>query len=85
MLNNVEIEWRGQWTLSDDLNYWRNNSYPIEFQNHRAGFVISGNQITLNGYGTGGINGNGNAWYDAEHGYEELSSHPHHQLSVSTE
>jgi galacturan 1,4-alpha-galacturonidase len=54
--------------FSDDLNYWRNNSYPVAFQNHRAGFIISGNNITIDGYGTGGIDGNGNAWYTAEKG-----------------
>ncbi|MCJ1447651.1 MAG: hypothetical protein MMC23_008162 [Stictis urceolatum] len=68
VLNNVEIEWRGQWTLSDNLDYWRNNSYPIAFQNHHAGFVITGDYIRINGYGTGGINGNGDAWYTAEAG-----------------
>lgn len=54
--------------FSDDLDYWRNNSYPIAFQNHHAGFVISGSDITINGYGTGGIDGNGNVWYEAEKG-----------------
>lgn len=47
--------------LSDDLDYWRNNSYPIAFQNHHAGFIITGERIHINGYNTGGINGNGNA------------------------
>jgi galacturan 1,4-alpha-galacturonidase len=52
--------------MSDDLNYWRNNSYPIAFQNHHAGFVISGDRVNINGYETGGIYGNGNAWYNVE-------------------
>jgi galacturan 1,4-alpha-galacturonidase len=52
--------------FSDDLNYWRNNSYPVAFQNHHAGFIITGERIHINGYGTGGIYGNGNAWYNAE-------------------
>lgn len=52
--------------LSDDLDYWQNNSYPITFQNHHAGFIISGERISINGYGTGGIDGNGNAWYNVE-------------------
>ncbi|KAL2223010.1 putative galacturan 1,4-alpha-galacturonidase C [Thermoascus aurantiacus ATCC 26904] len=68
ILNDVVIHWRGQWTFSDDLDYWRNNSYPIAFQNHAAGFIITGRNITIDGYGTGGINGNGNAWYEAEKG-----------------
>ncbi|PYH82186.1 galacturan 1,4-alpha-galacturonidase C [Aspergillus uvarum CBS 121591] len=68
VLNNVAIEWRGKWTFSDDLSYWRNHSYPVAFQNHAAGFVITGQNISINGYGTGGIDGNGNVWYTAEAG-----------------
>lgn len=52
--------------MSDNLTYWRNNSYPIAFQNHAAGFIITGSRISIDGYGSGGINGNGNAWYDVE-------------------
>jgi galacturan 1,4-alpha-galacturonidase len=63
---DVDIQWRGLWTFSDNLTYWRNNSYPIAFQNHRAGFVLTGDGIRIDGYGTGGIYGNGNAWYNAE-------------------
>ncbi|KAH8809087.1 pectin lyase fold/virulence factor [Xylogone sp. PMI_703] len=69
---DVTVEWKGMWTMSDDLDYWRNNSYPIAFQNHHAGFIISGERIHINGYGTGGIYGNGNAWYNAEEG----TTHP---------
>ncbi|KAJ5911459.1 galacturan 1-4-alpha-galacturonidase C [Penicillium subrubescens] len=68
VINDVVIEWRGKWTFSDDLDYWRNNSYPIAFQNHHAGFVITGHNIKIDGYGTGGIDGNGNVWYTAEQG-----------------
>ena len=64
--NNVHIEWRGVWQYSDNLTYWRNNGYPIVFQNHHAGFIISGSRINITGYGTGGIDGNGNVWYNAE-------------------
>ncbi|KAH8692757.1 putative extracellular exo-polygalacturonase [Talaromyces proteolyticus] len=68
VVDDVFIEWRGVWTFSDDLDYWRNNSYPITFQNHHAGFIISGKKITIEGYGTGQIYGNGNVWYTAEKG-----------------
>lgn len=54
--------------MSDDLNYWRNNSYPIFFQNHHAGIVFTGDHIRIDGYNTGGINGNGDTWYTAERG-----------------
>ncbi|CAG8961650.1 hypothetical protein HYFRA_00006187 [Hymenoscyphus fraxineus] len=66
VVEDVEVRWRGVWVLSDDLDYWRTNSYPVTFQNHATNFILSGTRIAINGYGTGGINGNGNAWYDAE-------------------
>ncbi|KAB8297814.1 hypothetical protein EYC80_001612 [Monilinia laxa] len=66
IIYDVTIDWHGIWTFSDDLTYWRNNSYPVAFQNHAAGFIITGDRIHITGEGGGGINGNGNAWYDAE-------------------
>lgn len=68
VLFDVTIEWRGEWLFSDDLDYWRNHSYPIAFQNHHAGFILSGERIHLQGHGTGKINGSGNSWYNAEEG-----------------
>jgi galacturan 1,4-alpha-galacturonidase len=68
VLHDVYIEWRGVWTLSSNLTYWRdrNNTYPIFFQNHHAALAISGDHIHINGFDTGGVNGNGNYWYDSE-------------------
>lgn len=66
IVNDVSIDWHGQWTFSDDLSYWRNNSYHIEFQNHAAGFILTGDHIRIDGHNTGGIHGNGNTWYEAE-------------------
>lgn len=62
----ITVEWHGVWWLSDNLTYWRENAYPIAFQNHHAGFILTGDGINIDGYGTGGINGNGNAWYNVE-------------------
>jgi galacturan 1,4-alpha-galacturonidase len=59
VVNDVKVDWQGEWLFSEDLDYWRNNSYHIEFQNHAAGFVLSGDHIHIDGYGTGGIHGNG--------------------------
>lgn len=50
--------------LSDNITYWANNSYPIAFQNHHAAFIITGERIYINGYGTGGINGNGYVFHE---------------------
>ncbi|KAF1990897.1 glycoside hydrolase family 28 protein [Aulographum hederae CBS 113979] len=68
VLEDVRIEWRGQWLFSDKLAKWRNQSLHVPFQNHAAGFVISGRDIRINGHSTGGINGNGDAWYSEERG-----------------
>lgn len=52
--------------MTPDLNYWRNNSFPIAFQNHAAGIIFSGSGITIDAHGIGGIHGNGEAWYNDE-------------------
>ncbi|KAF4555574.1 Galacturan 1,4-alpha-galacturonidase C-like protein [Elsinoe fawcettii] len=70
VVKDVEIEWRGIWTFSPDIDYWRTdgNTYFIYFQNHRTNFILTGDGININGYGTGGIEGNGDVWYTAEAG-----------------
>ncbi|KAL4813744.1 pectin lyase fold/virulence factor [Aspergillus spinulosporus] len=67
-VKDVIMDWKGTWLFSDSLTYWRASSYPITFQNHAAGFVLSGSGIKINGYGSGGINGNGELWYVDEQG-----------------
>jgi galacturan 1,4-alpha-galacturonidase len=57
--------------MSNDLNYWRKSSYPIEFQNHAAAIIFSGKNIVIDGYGTGGIHGNGETWYNDEKEYTQ--------------
>ncbi|KAG9657172.1 pectin lyase-like protein, partial [Aureobasidium melanogenum] len=71
VVNDVNINWGGIWTFSPDIEYWRRNSstYPIAFQNHAASFILTGDHIRINGYGTGGIHGNGDTWYTAEAGH----------------
>lgn len=54
--------------FSTNRTYWRDNGYPIAFQNHQAGFILSGERIRINGHQTGGIDGGGNSWYEAEQG-----------------
>ncbi|KAK3688562.1 glycoside hydrolase family 28 protein [Podospora appendiculata] len=68
VLFDVGIDWQGVWQFSDNATYWRNHAYPVAFQNHAAGFVISGERIHINGHGTGGIDGSGNSWYNVEKG-----------------
>ncbi|RMZ20319.1 hypothetical protein D0859_15681 [Hortaea werneckii] len=74
IVNDVNIEWRGEWVFSENTTYWRNNNYHIEFQNHAAGFVLTGDHIRIDGYGTGGIDGNGEVWYYAERGNDTVGA-----------
>ncbi|KIH90318.1 galacturan 1,4-alpha-galacturonidase C [Sporothrix brasiliensis 5110] len=68
VVKDVTVHWHGVWEFSTNLTYWRANGYPIAFQNHQAGFVLSGERISINGHGTGGIDGGGDSWYAAEQG-----------------
>ncbi|KAI8625338.1 putative galacturan 1,4-alpha-galacturonidase C [Xylariaceae sp. FL1651] len=68
VVEDVVINWSGKFVFSNNITYWRNNSYHISFQNHWAGLVLTGKDLTILGNGTGGINGNGDTWYTAEAG-----------------
>ncbi|KAK2764498.1 hypothetical protein FQN54_009193 [Arachnomyces sp. PD_36] len=68
VVNDVTIDWRGEWIFSDDIPSWHASSYAIPFQNHAAAFILTGTNITLDGHSTGGINGNGDIWYTTEAG-----------------
>ncbi|KAK5164962.1 uncharacterized protein LTR77_009627 [Saxophila tyrrhenica] len=70
VVDDVTIDWRGEWMFSEDLDYWRNNNYHISFQNHAAGFILTGDHIRIDGFNTGGIDGNGEVWYYDERGNE---------------
>lgn len=50
-----------QW--STDIQYWLNNSLPVGYQNQSTAFIVGGNNVTINGHGTGTFNGNGDVWY----------------------
>ncbi|KAF2790444.1 glycoside hydrolase family 28 protein [Melanomma pulvis-pyrius CBS 109.77] len=70
VVDDVEIDWRGQWTFSNNLTHWRTNNYMVPFQNHRAAFILTGSSIRINGHSTSytHIQGNGDTWYTSEAG-----------------
>lgn len=37
---------------------------PLDFQNQSLAFIVRGNDYILEGNDKGGINGNGQVWYD---------------------
>ncbi|KAF2672058.1 putative galacturan 1,4-alpha-galacturonidase C [Microthyrium microscopicum] len=68
VVDTIEIDWQGEWKASSTAHSFSDggNSYPIEFQNHAAGFILGGKNIKIDGHGTGGIHGNGDVWYNDE-------------------
>ncbi|KAK1147164.1 hypothetical protein N8T08_001903 [Aspergillus melleus] len=75
-LNNVKVDIKGTLKLSDDIDYWLNNSLPIgpgedqnsyppaAYQNQTVAFILGGKKLWVEGHGYGTFHGNGQAWYD---------------------
>lgn len=36
---------------------------PVGYQNQSTAFVLGGNNVRINGFGTGTLDGNGDVWY----------------------
>ena len=58
------LDLHGWLSFSTDVEYWIENRIPLAFQNQSLAFVIRGHDYILEGNDKGGINGNGQAWYD---------------------
>ncbi|TLD18871.1 extracellular exo-polygalacturonase [Venturia nashicola] len=48
---------------STNLTYWQNASFDLKYQNATSFFILGGHDINV--YGSGTIQGNGQAWWDA--------------------
>ncbi|QDS77817.1 hypothetical protein FKW77_005968 [Venturia effusa] len=62
-LEDVDIDIQGELQWSTDIQYWLKNSLPVGYQSQSTAFIIGGNNVRINGHGTGTLNGNGDAWY----------------------
>ena len=51
-------------TYTDDIPYWTANHIDFPFQNQSLALVFRGHHFTIDGHDTGGIDGQGQAWYD---------------------
>jgi galacturan 1,4-alpha-galacturonidase len=56
--------------FTDNITYWQAENFYYPFQNSITFWVWGGQDITISGSGT--MNGNGQAWYDAFAGHEIL-------------
>lgn len=59
------------------MTYWLNNSLPVGYQNQSTAWILGGNNLKVNGYGYGTLNGNGDAWYAALGGTSNYPGRPH--------
>ncbi|WVR06009.1 hypothetical protein IAU60_003037 [Kwoniella sp. DSM 27419] len=63
-LSDAVLDLHGWLTFSDDVDYWVNNHFDFPFQKQSLALIIRGHDYILNGNDIGGIDGNGQVWYD---------------------
>lgn len=71
-LNDVQVQLDGEILFTDDIDYWQNNYFSHPFQKSITFWKWGGKDIRI--FGTGTLNGNGQAWYDGFAGKEVLVS-----------
>ncbi|EJD03462.1 pectin lyase-like protein [Fomitiporia mediterranea MF3/22] len=75
-LKNVKIDNRGYLLWGTDLDYWRNNSLPLGYQNQTTAWRLGGTDILWVGHNIGTFDGNGQLWYDLAAGASNLAGRP---------
>lgn len=75
-LSNVYIQLFGTLKYSQDMRYWMTHSLYQPFQNVSVGLEIGGHNITVDGGGTGLIDGQGQVWYDYTGGVSQYWGRP---------
>jgi len=63
-LHDSVLDLHGWLSFTTDIEYWIANRIYFEFQNQSLAFIIKGDNFVLDGNDKGGIDGNGQAWYD---------------------
>lgn len=58
---------------STNITYWLKHSMAFGYQNQTSAWWLGGDNIKVNGYGRGTLDGNGQAWYDFVKG---ISNYP---------
>ncbi|XPT03690.1 Galacturonan 1,4-alpha-galacturonidase [Ascochyta lentis] len=64
-LKHVDVALTGTVKFCDDINHWLPRTFQFPFQDGSSWWLWGGEDINLYGLGTGTIDGNGQAWYDA--------------------
>lgn len=66
-LKHVDVALTGTVRFCDDIEYWLPETFQFPFQNGSSWWLWGGEDIHLYGLGEGTIDGNGQAWYDAQY------------------
>ncbi|OAA69913.1 exo-polygalacturonase [Akanthomyces lecanii RCEF 1005] len=79
-MEDVYIHHFGRFLWSTDIDYWLSVSMPVGFQNQSTVWYFGGDKITVDGHGTGTLDGNGQVWYDWAKGEGNL---PHRPMMIN--
>ncbi|KAF2488839.1 glycoside hydrolase family 28 protein [Lophium mytilinum] len=69
-LNDIYVKLDGEIKFTNNITYWQSDYFYYPFQKSITFWVWGGKNIKL--YGSGTLNGNGQAWYDAFAGKQIL-------------
>lgn len=61
-LQHIDLDIQGNIKFTNDLEYWRNNTFDLSYQNSTSFFKLGGSDVNV--YGGGAIDGQGQAWWD---------------------
>ncbi|PQE23316.1 alpha-L-rhamnosidase rgxB protein [Rutstroemia sp. NJR-2017a WRK4] len=80
-LSNCNIEIHGTLLVpeipwSTNITYWLNHSMPLGYQNQSTVWYLGGDNIKVDGFGYGTLDGNGQAWYDFVKGISNYPNRP---------
>ncbi|KAL1610763.1 hypothetical protein SLS60_002433 [Paraconiothyrium brasiliense] len=84
-LDNVDVDIRGKLLWNTNISYWLNHSLPVGYQNQSTAFVLSGNNVRIDGHGSGNLDGNGDYWYQWIKKQPNTSNYPGrpHQITFN--
>ncbi|WWD09559.1 hypothetical protein V865_007686 [Kwoniella europaea PYCC6329] len=63
-LENAVLDLHGWLSFTSDIPYWLENHFDFPFQKQSLAFIIRGHDYVLDGNDKGGIDGNGQYWYN---------------------
>lgn len=70
-LTHLLVKW------SKNISYWLGASLDVGYQNQSTAWILGGDNIQINGFGHGTLDGNGQTWYDFVKGASNYPRRPH--------